>query len=137
VKNSCESFFGQLTKHTEGKRKHLASSLEVVVLFVAGMRSDPDVCTKMLTAGGAGQSSATQDKGRARIQANEKRHVVLTKTPEHKAQRMHSQIGNCCMLAKMQTRRPVTNQKKWHRQTMQEMQQLVRPKSKRSAGTTE
>jgi hypothetical protein len=88
--NCCENFFGQLTKHTEGKRKHLTLSLEVVVLFVAGMRSDPDVCTKMLTAAGVAQLSATQDKGRARIQANKKRHVVLTKTPEYKAQCMYS-----------------------------------------------
>ena len=35
--NSCENFLGQLTKHMECKRKYFASSLEVIVLFVAGV----------------------------------------------------------------------------------------------------
>jgi hypothetical protein len=61
-----ENFFGQLTKHTKGKRKHFASSLEVGVLFVAGMRSDLDLCTKILVAAGATQSSLVR---RARIQS--------------------------------------------------------------------
>jgi hypothetical protein len=67
--NSCGNFFGQLTKHTEGKQKHLASSLEVIVIFVVGMRSDPDICTKILMSAGAAQSSVIQDKHRACIQA--------------------------------------------------------------------
>ncbi len=59
--NSCENFFGQLTKHMEGKRKYFASSLEVIVLFVAGMRSDPDICTKILASAGA-QSSVIRGR---------------------------------------------------------------------------
>ena len=88
--NSCENFFGQLTKHTEGKRKHLASSLEVIVLFVAGMRSDPDICTKILTFAGASQSSVIRDKRRARIQAVKQRSAARKKSPEYKARCMYS-----------------------------------------------
>jgi hypothetical protein len=88
--NSCENFFGQLTKHTEGKRRNLASSLEVTVLFVAGMRSDPDICTKILKAAGAAQSSIIRDKRRARILADKERSVSRQKTPEYKARRMYS-----------------------------------------------
>ena len=68
----------------------MASSLEVTALFVAGMRSDPDMTTKMLTISGVAQSSAMRDKGRAKIQANEKRHAMLQKTPDYKARRMCS-----------------------------------------------
>ncbi len=83
--NSCENFFGQFTKQSEGKRKHFASFLEVMILFVTGMRSDPDICTKILKAAGAAPPSEIRDYCRARIQAIKERDATRQRTPEYRA----------------------------------------------------
>jgi hypothetical protein len=88
--NSCENFFSQLTKHTEGKRKYLESSLEVRVNFVPGVRSNPYLCTEILMAAGATQSSVIRDDRRARIQAVKERSAALQKKPEYRAPPMYS-----------------------------------------------
>jgi hypothetical protein len=79
--NNCEGFFGQLTKHTEGRRKqHLAASLEVIVYIVAGMRSDPDIATRILVAAGGANTSVVRDKYKTYIRACKGRNATGQKT---------------------------------------------------------
>jgi hypothetical protein len=61
-----------------------------MILFVAGMRSDPDICTKILKAAGAAPSSEIRDNCRARIQAVKERGATRQRTPEYRARRMYS-----------------------------------------------
>lgn len=68
----------------------LTASLEVIALFVAGMTSVPDICTKILTAAGAAQASVIRDERRAHIKAVRERSAAQQQeTPIFKVQHLY------------------------------------------------